>query len=245
MGAGESHDLVAPALQPYTNWERGQCDDLIKKYKGDPDMTFGIDEKATAKLLGGDAEQAAALVALFGGGETHINALELLCAIAVYSKGDQAEIIKSLFSTFDFNDKAQISSAELIIMYISTLRAMMCAIKHKASGDSGPKDEDIEKLVDNHFKEDEEIALSQFSAYLDKTFFKKNPGLEDVMNLSYALCTSFGLDTPPPKPVEGAPAEAAPATTLTLPPFSEAESPAAMETEPADPLVAAPVCTTI
>ena len=163
MGAGESHDLVASAIQPYTNWERGQCDDLIKKYKGDPDMTFGIDEKACTRLLGGDNDQAKALIKLFGGGEPHINALELLCAIAVFSKGDKESIIKSLFSAFDFNDKNNISSAELIIMFISTLRAMICAIKDKAAGDDGPRDEDIEKLVDAKFKEDEEIPLSAFA----------------------------------------------------------------------------------
>ena len=199
MGAGESHDLVASAIQPYTNWERGQCDDLIKKYKGDPDMTFGIDEKACTRLLGGDNDQAKALIKLFGGGEPHINALELLCAIAVFSKGDKESIIKSLFSAFDFNDKNNISSAELIIMFISTLRAMICAIKDKAAGDDGPRDEDIEKLVDAKFKEDEEIPLSAFSSFLEKEFFnKKGKGLGDVMNLSYALCQQFGLDTPLP-----------------------------------------------
>ena len=119
-----NHDLVAPALQTYTNWER-QHDDLIKKYKGDPDMTLVL-MKACTRLLGGDKEQAAA-ISLFGGGEQHINALELLCAIAVFSKGDKEAIIKSLFSAFDFNDKNNISSAELIIMFISTLRAMICA----------------------------------------------------------------------------------------------------------------------
>jgi len=209
MGAGESHDAVASAIQPYTNWEREQCDDLIKKYKGDPDMTFGIDEKACTRLLGGDNDQAKALITLFGGGEPHINALELLCAIAVYSKGDKEAIIKSLFSAFDFNDKNNISSAELIIMFISTLRAMICAIKDKAAGDDGPRDEDIEKLVDAKFKEDEEIPLSAFASFLEKVFFNKNgKGLTDVMNLSYALCQQFGLDTPSPSvPVEAPTAE--------------------------------------
>eukprot|EP00505_MAST-04D_sp_SCG-Rhode-Island_P006620 Stramenopile-MAST_4_protein_6620 len=206
-------------------------------------MTFGIDEKSATKLLGGDVEQAQALIALFGGGESHINALELLCAIGVYSKGGQAEVIKSLFTTFDFNDKAQISSAELIIMYISTLRAMMCAIKHKAAGDNGPKDEDVEKLVDAHFKEDEEIALSQFSSFLEKTFFKKNTGISDVMNFSYALCQAFSLDVPAPQVAEEArPAEeaVAPVEAVAAPaekaaaPAEEAAAPAEEAAAPAE-----------
>ena len=149
-------------------------------------------------VIRGDNDQAKALIKLFGG-EPHINALELLCAIAVFSKGDKESIIKSLFSAFDFNDKNNISSAELIIMFISTLRAMICAIKDKAAGDDGPRDEDIEKLVDAKFKEDEEIPLSAFASFLEKEFFnKKGKGLGDVMNLSYALCQQFGLDTPLP-----------------------------------------------
>ena len=153
------------------------------------------------------------MISLFGGGEQHINALELLCAIAVFSKGDKEAIIKSLFSAFDFNDKNNISSAELIIMFISTLRAMICAIKNKAAGDDGPRDEDIEKLVDAKFKEDEDIPLSAFASFLEKEFFnKKGKGLSDVMNLSYALCQQFGIDSPAPAAPDNVDESSAPTT---------------------------------
>ena len=211
MGAGESHDLVAPT-QTYTNWERQHGDDLIKKYKGDPDMTFGIDEKACTRLLG-ETKSKQRLHKFIWWGEQHINALELLCAIAVFSKGDKEAIIKSLFSAFYFNYKNNISSAELIIMFISTLRAMICAIKNKAAGDDGPRDEDIEKLVDAKFKEDEDIPLSAFASFLEKEFFnKKGKGLGDVMNLSYALCQQFGIDSPAPAAPENVDESSAPNT---------------------------------
>ena len=192
----------ADALAPYRGYTQAQADEVTNKYKSN-DMEFGLTLEALTTLLG-DSEAADKVRKAYarGANGTTINALEFLSTLALIANGNTAETADSLFTTFDFNDKNQISYDELTILVISVCRGLKVA-----SGlGQEPADEKIEEITKTAFNPDGDVSRDAFKQFV---FDKLNiqSGDEPFVGTIFRV---FGIDVPDPAPKEEAPKEEAP-----------------------------------
>ena len=152
----------ADALAPYRGYTQAQADEVTNKYKSN-DMEFGLTLEALTTLLA-DSEAAEKVRKAYarGANGTTINALEFLSTLALIANGNTAETADSLFTTFDFNDKNQISYDELTILVISVCRGLKVA-----SGlGQEPADEKIEEVTKTAFNPDGDVSRDAFKQFV-------------------------------------------------------------------------------
>eukprot|EP00946_MAST-07B_sp_MAST-7B-sp1_P000811 g811.t1 len=166
MGAVASRAKEVAGLARYTEWDRAKADALTNRYRA-LDMEFGLDMDGLVSLLEDEAAAGEALT-LFGRGNGTVNALEVLCAVAMCAQGTEDEVIRSAFLVFDFGGVGSTSYDEFAILVLVVARVLTKVCK--APTEAEPNDQLIDSLIRTMFSPKDRVDLQQATKFADEKF---------------------------------------------------------------------------
>lgn len=180
-------DVVEPFKAIQENLDMARVAEIVSLFKENHmDFAGGVD--VIASLLEGDRRRAALVVDKFGDGRT-MNVLSFLAGLAIFAKGDRREILQTLYELFDLEDAGTLTTTDLTVVLLSTLRAMVIMIGKGRD----PVDVDCERLA----VATGSVSKDDFCRFVTGLA----PGASSLEHVMHRCGVLSEADLPPPPPL--------------------------------------------